>query len=308
MVKHPAPLLLILTLTLLFPNWTQSSAVCREKQNFPIKVQGPSTDFDGTTKKACKPLKAKGAAHKPKDISLEQFEGEVLQSPIPVVAYYWFETCEPCRHMAPAIKQLAIEFQGRIKFVKINADDNDSEAIRKLGIDGFPTLQFYKKGQLLGASGSVGLSWDQNHKKLRPIMRALLKKDAASLLPNLLKSADAKLSIQSFDITEDQFKSAVLDAPVPVLVEIWAPGDSYHRVHPLVKKLAKEYVGRITYFRMEAKGASDPSQFPILHFVNNKKHFGMLSGETEITEAAVREKLEALIKATKATFSAPKQP
>ncbi|MGC8764498.1 MAG: thioredoxin [Brevinematia bacterium] len=77
--------------------------------------------------------------------SASNFESEVLKSSIPVVVDFWAEWCPPCRMIAPLLDQLADEYAGKAKIVKINVD-NDPEIATTYNITNIPTLIFFNKG------------------------------------------------------------------------------------------------------------------------------------------------------------------
>ena len=83
-----------------------------------------------------------------KEITEGNFEDEVINSPQPVVIDLWAEWCMPCRMIAPIIEELAQEYDGKVKFGKLNVDENRNIAIR-YSIQAIPTLLIFKDGQLV---------------------------------------------------------------------------------------------------------------------------------------------------------------
>ena len=84
----------------------------------------------------------------------EGFEREVIQSSIPAVVDFYADWCGPCKMLAPAFAKLAEEYAGKVKFVKVNVDE-EGELAARYGISGIPTLLFFKGGQI--ADTVVGL-------------------------------------------------------------------------------------------------------------------------------------------------------
>ena len=73
------------------------------------------------------------------------FQEEVLDSDVPVVVDIWATWCGPCRQVAPLLEQLAGEYDGRVKIVKVDADQNP-ETVIAAGVTSIPTLGFYRDG------------------------------------------------------------------------------------------------------------------------------------------------------------------
>jgi thioredoxin 1 len=81
------------------------------------------------------------------------FEADVLQSTEPVLVDCWATWCGPCKAISPLLDEAAQSYQGRLKIVKINVDENRALPAR-LGVRGVPTLMVFKGGAL--ASTKVG--------------------------------------------------------------------------------------------------------------------------------------------------------
>ncbi|MBN2187091.1 MAG: thioredoxin [Dehalococcoidia bacterium] len=79
------------------------------------------------------------------------FEAEVLKSSLPVVVDFWAPWCGPCRMIAPITEKLAQEYQGRLKFCKINIDQNRLAA-EKYMVMSIPLLLFFKGGRVIEQS------------------------------------------------------------------------------------------------------------------------------------------------------------
>lgn len=81
------------------------------------------------------------------------FDKEVLQSQLPVLLDFWAPWCAPCKMIAPILESIAPEYQGKIKIVKINVEEN-SQTPAKFGIRQIPTLMIIKNGE--AAATKVG--------------------------------------------------------------------------------------------------------------------------------------------------------
>ncbi len=94
------------------------------------------------------------------------FDQQVLESDVPVLVDFWAPWCGPCRMIAPALDQLAKEYAGRAKVVKVNVDENQATAL-KYQVRSIPYLLVFKNGQPVATQlGAVG----------KPQLAALLDK------------------------------------------------------------------------------------------------------------------------------------
>jgi thioredoxin 1 len=74
------------------------------------------------------------------------FKQEVLDNEVPVLVDFWAPWCGPCRMVAPIVDEIATQYDGKIKVVKVNTDENPSVA-SQYGIRSIPTLMIFKGGQ-----------------------------------------------------------------------------------------------------------------------------------------------------------------
>ncbi|MDG1504865.1 MAG: thioredoxin [Planktomarina sp.] len=93
----------------------------------------------------------------------ETFDSIVKDSNLPVVVDFWAEWCGPCKQIGPALEELSVEMEGKIKVVKVDVDSNPSAAAA-LGVRGIPALFLFKDGRVIsnktGAAPKAALkSW-----------------------------------------------------------------------------------------------------------------------------------------------------
>lgn len=77
------------------------------------------------------------------------FDTEVLQSSTPVLVDFWAAWCRPCQMITPLLEEVANEYAGKAKILKMDIEDN-TQTPAKYGVRGIPTLMIFKSGKLVG--------------------------------------------------------------------------------------------------------------------------------------------------------------
>ena len=83
------------------------------------------------------------------DVTDQTFEAEVVQSDKPAIIDFWAEWCAPCRAIAPIVKDLSAQYDGKVKVVKMNIDENPATP-GKYGVRAIPTVLAFKNGAVVG--------------------------------------------------------------------------------------------------------------------------------------------------------------
>jgi thioredoxin 1 len=83
---------------------------------------------------------------KPTIVTDTTFDTEVINSTLPVLVDFWAAWCGPCKLIAPIVEELAQQYDGRLKVMKLDVDENQNTAMN-FGVMGIPTLILFKGGQ-----------------------------------------------------------------------------------------------------------------------------------------------------------------
>lgn len=82
------------------------------------------------------------------DITINNFDEEVINSELPVLVDFWASWCGPCRMLGPVVEKLAADYEGKIKVCKVNVDEEQDLAV-KHHVMSIPTLFLFNKGELV---------------------------------------------------------------------------------------------------------------------------------------------------------------
>ena len=85
---------------------------------------------------------------KPASVTEKSFDSDVLKSATPVLVDFWAAWCGPCKMIAPIVEEIAGEYDGKLRVMKLDVDENSGVAVR-YNIMSIPTLGIFKAGELV---------------------------------------------------------------------------------------------------------------------------------------------------------------
>lgn len=83
-----------------------------------------------------------------KELTEQNFQTEILDSPLPAIVDFWASWCMPCKMLAPTVDEIAREYENRIVVGKVNVDQ-EGQLAQRYSVLSIPTLLFFKNGELL---------------------------------------------------------------------------------------------------------------------------------------------------------------
>ena len=164
------------------------------------------------------------------------FDQEVLQSNRPVVVDFWAPWCAPCRMLAPVFEQLANQYGDKIKFVKVNVDENPTSAIR-FNIQWIPTVMIFKNWQPIQTI--VGVRPPEEY---QAIFNQILNENWW----NNQETKSQKGNIIEINWTAEFNQTVENNKDKLLIVDFWAPWCGPCRmIAPVLEQIAKDFWDKV---------------------------------------------------------------
>ena len=174
----------------------------------------------------------------------QNFEEIVVKSDIPVIVDFWAPWCAPCRMLAPTFEKLAEEYEWKVKFVKVNVDENPTSAIKYM-VQGIPTVMIFVEWKPFKTL--VGVKSEQEYKaELDSVLWAFSENNTKE------EWADSKEElILNVNWTEDFTKALESNKDKLVIADFWAPWCGPCRMlAPTLEQIAKDYEWKVKVIKV----------------------------------------------------------
>ena len=138
------------------------------------------------------------------EVTDSQWESAVLESDVPVFVDFWAEWCAPCRAMGPYVDKLAQEYQGKLKVLKINTQDNP-EVPSRYGITAIPTFLVIKKGEVDTLKDAMERSTQEGGQTFDQALFELYRDariDAEQALANADSANNLRIKMKNLDLRQ----------------------------------------------------------------------------------------------------------
>ncbi len=207
------------------------------------------------------------------EINDTNFDQEVIQSDKPVVVDFWAPWCWPCRMLAPIFEQLADQYWDKVKFVKVNVDENPTSAIR-FQVQGIPTVIFFKNGQIFWQP-IVGVRQPQEYQAL--IEEMLRENNSNNISETKGNIVDIKW-LQEFNEALENNKDKL------IIADFWAPWCWPCRMlAPVLEQISKDFADKVLVLKVNV----DDPQNQILaaqYQVTGIPHIELIKGGMSINK------------------------
>ena len=171
------------------------------------------------------------------DVTDQNFKEIVENSNIPVVVDFWAPWCGPCRMLAPIFEKLAEYYEWKIKFVKVNVDENPATAI-KYGIQWIPSILLFKDKQVVKT-----LVWVKQEAEYKIEFDQLLWWD---IQEETNKTEEIHWWILNAKWIEEFTNALANNKDKLVIADFWAPWCGPCRMlAPTLEKIAEDYEGKV---------------------------------------------------------------
>ena len=184
----------------------------------------------------------------------QNFAEIVEKSDIPVIVDFWAPWCAPCRMLAPTFEKLANEYQGKVKFVKVNVDENPTTAIKYM-VQGIPTVMIFKDGKPVKTL--VGVKPEQEYKaELDALIGEKSENQEEKKEEN--KAEGGVINVNG----PAEFENALKDNEDRLIIaDFWAPWcGPCKMVAPTLEQIAKDYTGKVAVVKVNV---DEPANQPL---------------------------------------------